>query len=76
METSNQLRGDRMKIGDLIEVYDNMTEEKLIGVLVEKHTSHLGDGGGIQILKLNTPEGVLVVTNKGDGFGRSVRKIG
>ena len=64
-----------MKIGDLIEVYDNSTEEAHIGILVDKCTTHGGDGGGIIILKLKTPEGDLVVTHKGNGFGRLVRKL-
>jgi len=73
LETVPDGEGD-FKIGDLVEVVD-VDEESIVGVLIDRCTTYGGDGGGIIILKLRTPEGTLVVTHKGDGFGRSVRKL-
>jgi hypothetical protein len=63
------------KIGDLVEVVD-VDEEVIIGILIDRFKTYVGDGETIQLLKLKTPEGDIVVTSKGDGFGRSVRKLG
>ena len=63
------------KIGDLVEVVD-VDEEAIVGILVDRFKTSIGESQTIQFLKLKTPEGDLVVTSKGDGFGRSVRKLG
>jgi len=64
-----------LKIGDLVEVVD-VDGESVIGILIERFKTSIGEDQTIQILNLKTPEGDLIVTSKGDGFGRSVRKLG